>query len=106
MEKPTANPPVSTITMGKAMGSGSGLGRGGAGALRPPSNHPMSGSAMGMGGAPVYRGMSQPSMGLGMNPGMAQGGQMQRPPGGGGYTYTPMMGPGGGYTQQPYGGYR
>lgn len=98
MEKPTVNPSVSPITMGKAMGSGSRMGRGGAASLRPPSNPGMSGAAMGMGmgGAPGYR-----PMGMGINPGTAQ-----RPPDGG-YIFTPMMGPGGRYPQPlPYGGYR
>ncbi|KAH7573389.1 hypothetical protein JRO89_XS03G0137700 [Xanthoceras sorbifolium] len=38
MEKQPAQAPVSTITMGKAMGSGSGMGRAGASVLRPPPN--------------------------------------------------------------------
>ncbi|KAL2485409.1 Clathrin interactor EPSIN 2 [Abeliophyllum distichum] len=48
MEKPTASTATSNVTMGKAMGSGSGIGRAGAGALRPSSN-PMMGSGMGIG---------------------------------------------------------
>ncbi|KAL3506636.1 hypothetical protein ACH5RR_032018 [Cinchona calisaya] len=127
MEKPSAAPAVSNITMGKAMGSGSGIGRTGAGVLRPPAN-PMIGSGMGMGmgggpgpgigmggygsaNQPMGSGMGMnvaPNMGLGMNMGIGQGGQMQRPmgyapgsaiPGG----YNPMMGMGN-YAQQPYGG--
>ncbi|KAJ8755448.1 hypothetical protein K2173_019246 [Erythroxylum novogranatense] len=131
MEKqPPPSSVTSTITMGKAMGSGSGIGRAGASVLRVPSN-PMVGSGMsggmnmgmGMVGAPGsgmgvggYVGMNQQPMGMGMgrgmnmgvNMGMGQGGQMQPPgsamPGG----YNPMMGSaGGGYMpQQPYGGYR
>ncbi|XP_031404659.1 clathrin interactor EPSIN 2-like [Punica granatum] len=126
MEKTSANPPISTVTMGKAMGSGTGMGRAGASAIRPPTN-PMGsnmgmmnmgggmGPGMGMGG---YRGMGQPvgqpmgmGMGMGMNTNMGTGmnaGMMQRPggapsgqamPG----AYNPMMGSGN-YTQQPYGG--
>ncbi|KAL2485408.1 Clathrin interactor EPSIN 2 [Abeliophyllum distichum] len=48
MEKPTASTATSNVTMGKAMGSGSGIGRAGAVALRPSSN-PMMGSGMGIG---------------------------------------------------------
>ncbi|XP_019430829.1 PREDICTED: clathrin interactor EPSIN 2 isoform X1 [Lupinus angustifolius] len=127
MEKPTIQAVTSTITMGKAMGSGSGIGRAGAGAIRPPPN-PVMGSNMGMGngmgmsmgtnngmgmGMGGYGGMN-PSMGMQMgmnNMGMGQGVQMQPPTGG--YhqgsnmpnNYNPAMGPGG-YSQQPYGGYR
>ncbi|XP_004489132.1 clathrin interactor EPSIN 2 [Cicer arietinum] len=133
MEKPTTAPVTSTVNMGKAMGSGSGIGRAGAGALRPQQNTMMGpgmgmGMGMGMGNAPGvgnapggmgmggYGGMN-PSMGMGMGGGMGvgmgmgQGYQMQPPtgmpppgsnmPG----NYNPMMGPGG-YSQQPYGGYR
>ncbi|XP_054805746.1 clathrin interactor EPSIN 3-like isoform X2 [Prosopis cineraria] len=127
MEKPAATTVTSTVTMGKAMGSGSGIGRAGASALRVPAN-PMMGSGVGMGmgmgngpgvgmGMGAYGGMN-PSMGMGMgigmgmgmNMAMGQGVQMQPPtgippgsniPG----NYNSMMGPGG-YTQQPYGGYR
>lgn len=115
MEKPTTAPAVSNITMGKAMGSGSGVGRAGAGVLRPPLNPMMgAGMGMGMGGGPGpgmggYGSVNQPmGGGMGMNMGMGQGGQMQRPmgfapganvPGG----YNPMMGMGS-YGQQPYGG--
>ncbi|XP_038991826.1 clathrin interactor EPSIN 2-like isoform X5 [Hibiscus syriacus] len=125
MEKPAPNAVTSTITMGKAMGSGSGIGRSGASTLRPPANS-MAGSgmgSMGMGGGPSggmgmgggYGGMNQQPMGMGMgmnnmgmNPGMGMNmGMGQRPymqpqagmPGG----YNPMMGSGG-YSQQPYGG--
>ncbi|KAJ0262543.1 ENTH domain-containing protein [Hirschfeldia incana] len=70
LEKPTnAPPPASTINMGKAMGSGTGLGRAGATAMRPPSN-PRAGSGMPM-GAGGYGGMNQNQhMGIGMGPGM------------------------------------
>ncbi|KAK7272859.1 hypothetical protein RIF29_13899 [Crotalaria pallida] len=135
MEKPTTQAVTSTVTMGKAMGSGSGIGRAGAGAIRPPPN-PTMGSNMGMGmgmgnGMSMggYGGGMNPSMGMGMgmgmnnmgmgmnnmgmgmnNMGMGQGVQMQPPAG---YhqgsnmqsNYNPMMGQGG-YSQQPYGGYR
>lgn len=105
MEKPSATPVTSNTSMGKAMGSGSGIGRAGAGALRPQPN-PMMGPRMaapGIGAAPGYGagygGMNQPM------------GQFQMQPSSGGYlppgTYNPMMGGGGGgYGQQPYGGYR
>ncbi|KAE8702960.1 Clathrin interactor EPSIN 2 [Hibiscus syriacus] len=89
MEKPAPNAVTSTVTMGKAMGSGSGIGRSGASSLRTPAN-PMAGSGMsrmgmGMGFGPAggmgmgggYGGMNQQSMGMGMgmnnmgmNPGM------------------------------------
>ncbi|CAI9778233.1 unnamed protein product [Fraxinus pennsylvanica] len=104
MEKPTASTAISNVTMGKAMGSGSGIGR--AGALRPLSN-----PVMGIGGTTV-----QPGMGIGMGGygvsqhpmGMGQGVHMQqtgfppvtRP---GGYNYNPMMGTGN-FNQHPYGG--
>ncbi|XP_019429566.1 PREDICTED: clathrin interactor EPSIN 3-like isoform X2 [Lupinus angustifolius] len=128
MEKPTTQAVTSTVTMGQAMGSGSGIGRAGAGAIRSspnPSSNMGSGMGMGMGmgngmGMGGYGGMN-PSMGMSMgnnmgmgmgmtNMGMGQGVQMQPPTG---YqqranmqsNYNPMMGPGG-YSQQPYGGYR
>ncbi|XP_022735375.1 clathrin interactor EPSIN 3-like isoform X2 [Durio zibethinus] len=129
MEKPAQTAVTSTITMGKAMGSGSGIGRAGASVLRPPAN-PMMGSGMGMGmgmgmgvgpvggmGMGGYGGMNQQPIGMGMgmgmnnmsmNPGMAmnmgmgQGAQMQPQTGMPG-SYNPMMGSGG-YSQQPYGG--
>ncbi|XP_038710880.1 clathrin interactor EPSIN 2-like isoform X2 [Tripterygium wilfordii] len=68
MEKTSATPVISTVTMGKAMGSGSGMGRAGAGVLRPPSN-PMvsSGMGMGMGGGPGV------GMGMGGGPGGVMG---------------------------------
>nr|XP_016460874.1 PREDICTED: clathrin interactor EPSIN 2-like [Nicotiana tabacum]XP_016460875.1 PREDICTED: clathrin interactor EPSIN 2-like [Nicotiana tabacum] len=127
MEKPSTAPVISTINMGKAMGSGSGVGRAGAGALRPPPSHPMVGSGMGMGmgmgaggpaggpGMGAYGGVNQPygmgmnrpmNMGMGMN--MGQGVQMQQPTGfppgasmPGGYNPRMGMGP---YGQHPYGG--
>ncbi|KAG9139085.1 hypothetical protein Leryth_022606 [Lithospermum erythrorhizon] len=125
MEKPAATSVTSTVHMGKAMGSGSGIGRAGAGVFRPTSNPMMgvsSGAGMGMarpgasmGGygavnqQPMGAGMGMnmaPNMGMGMNMGM--GAQMQRPmgfpprsnmPGG----YNPMMGTGN-YGQNQYGG--
>ncbi|KAG5620743.1 hypothetical protein H5410_005961 [Solanum commersonii] len=45
MENPNTTPVISTINMGKAMGSGTGVGRAGAGALQAPSN-PMTGSGI------------------------------------------------------------
>ncbi|KAJ0612370.1 putative ENTH domain-containing protein [Helianthus annuus] len=92
MEKPSAAAVTSTTTMGKAMGSGSGIGRAGAGALRPQPN-PMMGPSM---AGPGYGGMNQPMGQFQMQPPSA--GYM--PPG----AYNPMMGRGGGYGQQPYGG--
>ncbi|CAM8911673.1 unnamed protein product [Rhodiola kirilowii] len=123
MEKPSAATPISTVTMGKAMGSGTGIGRVGAGSIRPPAS-PMLGSGMGV---PNYGGMNQQAMGVNRAPGIGmnigQGSQMQQPTGGvygpqqptmGGVGYgpqRPMMGVGygsqrpmmgGGYgTQQP-----
>ncbi|CAE6076754.1 unnamed protein product [Arabidopsis arenosa] len=101
LEKPTTaqQQVTSTINMGKAMGSGTGLGRAGAGAMRPPTNS-MVGSSMptgmnvgGYGGYPM-----QPQQGMGMAP--------PGPPQGMTGAYNPMMGQGG-YNpqqQQPYGG--
>nr|XP_043628310.1 clathrin interactor EPSIN 2-like [Erigeron canadensis] len=119
MEKPSKTPVTSNVTMGKAMGSGSGMGRAGAGVLRPTPN-PMVGPGMGttMGapnGGPGYGGVNQPmgmynmpqNMGMGMN--MGQGFPMQQQPPAAGFppgSYNTMMGRGGGYGQQPYGGYR
>ncbi|KAL8204670.1 hypothetical protein R6Q57_010293 [Mikania cordata] len=95
MEKPSATAVTSTTTMGKAMGSGSGIGRAGAGSLRPQPN-PMMGSGAAPGYGAGYGGMNQPM------------GQFQMQPPSTGYlppgTYNPMMGRGGGYGQQPYGG--
>ncbi|KAI7728677.1 hypothetical protein M8C21_009675 [Ambrosia artemisiifolia] len=101
MEKPCATAVTSTTSMGKAMGSGSGIGRAGAGALRPQPN-PMMGPSMagpGYGAAAGYAGMNQP-MGQFQMQQPSSAGYM--PPG----SYNPMMGRGGGYGQQPYGGYR
>ncbi|GMI92927.1 hypothetical protein HRI_002961900 [Hibiscus trionum] len=87
LEKPAQTAVTSTITMGKAMGSGSGMGRVGASALRAPANQ-MMGSGTGMGAGLVggrgmgtgmgagYGGINQQPMGMGigvnmgMNPGM------------------------------------
>ncbi|KAI3683438.1 hypothetical protein L1987_83941 [Smallanthus sonchifolius] len=100
MEKPSATAVTSNTTMGKAMGSGSGIGRAGVGALRPQPN-PMMGPSMAGPGAALgygagYAGMNQPMGQFQMQP--PSTGYM--PPG----TYNPMMGRGGGYGQQPYGG--
>ncbi|KAK1351594.1 Clathrin interactor EPSIN 2 [Heracleum sosnowskyi] len=129
MEKPSQKPVVSTINMGKAMGSGSGIGRAGASALRGAPNPmigtgmsmirgPSAGMGIGIGGG---YGVNQPmggmvagmnlSMAGGMNIGMRPGVAMQQqstgfPQGPTMGGYNPMMGPGF-YGQQPYnGGYR
>ncbi|KAJ8428855.1 hypothetical protein Cgig2_022994 [Carnegiea gigantea] len=129
MEKSNAAPSTPNVIMGKAMGSGSGIGRAGAGALRPTAS-PMMGSAMGtaagmaMGGGPGvgvgmvgYGSMSQQPMGMsmsgmgisvgGMGRGMGRGAPMHSPNGLAPWSdtnsYNPMMGRGG-YPQQPYGG--
>ncbi|KAI3743160.1 hypothetical protein L1987_60865 [Smallanthus sonchifolius] len=94
MEKPSATAVTSNTTMGKAMGSGSGIGRAGAGALRPQPKGPSMAAPV-AGAAPSYGGMNQPMGQFQMQAGYP-------PPG----TYNPMMGRGGGYGQQPYGGYR
>ncbi|PKA59252.1 Clathrin interactor EPSIN 3 [Apostasia shenzhenica] len=112
-------PPSSAITMGKAMGAGSGIGRAGANALNPPLNPTigtgfvigsMGGGLMGMGG---YGGnMNQPStgMGVGMNIGQIRPLAAMPPHGLGmpGAAYSPMnMGEGYGHQQQHGGnGYR
>ncbi|CAN7138232.1 unnamed protein product [Brassica rapa subsp. narinosa] len=114
LEKPTNAPaPTSTINMGKAMGSGTGLGRAGANSMRPPPN-PMVASGMPMGGGinvGGYGGMNQnqPMGGMGMGPGMTQNqpmGGMGMGPGMNMNQNQPMgmgMGPGmnmgGGYGQ-------
>uniref|UniRef100_A0A0V0IVN3 Putative clathrin interactor EPSIN 2-like n=1 Tax=Solanum chacoense TaxID=4108 RepID=A0A0V0IVN3_SOLCH len=105
MEKPSITAVTSTVTMGKAMGSGSGIGRAGAGALRPLSN-PMAGVGPPGVRQPMGMGMARPMhMGMNMIMNMEQGVQMQQPTGGstmpGGYN--PMMGTGN-YGQQPFGG--
>ncbi|KAG9128919.1 hypothetical protein Leryth_009664 [Lithospermum erythrorhizon] len=120
MEKPTTTPVTSTLHMGKAMGSGSGMGRAGAVAIRPPPNSMMgTGINTGMMGMDIggprpgvgmggYGGMNQQAMGAGMGMNMNMGGQMQLvmgfPPisnfqGG----YSPMIGAGN-YGQSSYGG--
>ncbi|XP_044499807.1 clathrin interactor EPSIN 2-like [Mangifera indica] len=74
-KKPPQTQVTSNVTMGKAMGSGSGLGRTGASAIRPPSN-PMLGSGMGMGMGPgmgMGMGMGGQSMGMGMGGGQGIG---------------------------------
>lgn len=116
MEKPTNTTVTSTVIMGKAMGSGSGIGRAGAGGLMPQHTQ-MAGPGVGMGistahpGAGVsmggYRGLNQP-MGMGMNMGMGQGMHMQQPTGfppgpntAGGYYPLPGAN---NYGQLPFGG--
>ncbi|XP_072978610.1 clathrin interactor EPSIN 3-like [Typha angustifolia] len=116
---------TSTITMGKAMGAGSGIGRVGASGLAPSSN-PMIGSNMGIrmgmaGGAGMGMGAyggsmnQQTVMGMGMNVGMSMGqGMPMRPPNGmlpggaaaPGVGYNPMMNTGYGSQQMYGGGYR
>lgn len=98
MEKPSMTPMTSNVTMGKAMGSGTGIGRAGASALRPQPNPMMGSSMVGPGATPGY--------GAGYNLQQPMG-QFQMQPPSAGYppgTYNPMMGRGGGYGQQPYGG--
>ncbi|GMI78687.1 EPSIN3 [Hibiscus trionum] len=125
MEKHAPSAVISTVTMGKAMGSGSGIGHAGAGFLRPPTN-PMVGSGMGMAGGPVggmlmgmgggpiggigmgsYGSMNQPPRGMntsmGMDNGMRQGAPNMPPQTGMPGSYNPVMGSGG-YSQQLYGG--
>lgn len=90
MEKRSQKPVVSTINMGKAMGSGSGIGRAGASALRGVPN-PMIGTGMqvGIGGVP--------GTGLGMAGSGGPGMSLIRGPSVG-------MGMGGGYgVNQPMG---
>lgn len=125
LEPKGAAPPVtSTIVMGKAMGSGSGLGRSAAGSIVALPNPMMrAGIGMGMGGGGGSMGMgmgmggyggnmNKPPMGMnmGMNMGMGQGVHIQPPgqgmPGGG---YNPMgMGSydSQNHQQQYRGGYR
>lgn len=109
-------PVVSTITMGKAMGSGSGIGRAGASAVAPPSNPMGAGRGVGAGygggmgmnrpmGMNPQMGMNQQPMGMGMGMGMNQ-----QPMGMGmGMNQQPMgmnqqpMGMGMGMNQQPMG---
>lgn len=98
MEKPSATPVTSNVTMGKAMGSGSGIGRAGVGALRPQPNPMMGPNMAGPAYGAGYGGMNQPMGQFQMQPSAGY-----PPPSG---AYNPMMGRGGGYGQQPYGGYR
>lgn len=79
VEKSSAAPSTPNVTMGKAMGSGSGIGRAGAGTLRPAASPMISSSmgtaaGMGMGGGPGvgmgmvgYGSMSQQPMGMSMS---------------------------------------
>jgi epsin len=115
MEKLSSTPVISNITMGKAMGSGSGMGRAGAGALRsaPRPNH-MMGGTMGGGYAvntPLHQQHMIGNMGMMNNMGnmvqqegfpmhQQQPPPVEFPPRG----YNPMAGAGGGFSQ-PYGGY-
>lgn len=124
-EKKVSATPISTTTMGKAMGSGSGIGRAGANTLIRPPN-PTMGMGM-MGGVGMGMGMmGGGGMGMGMvgNGGMGMGGYggsinqpmgmgmpprppMGTPMGGTGMPgvgYNPMMGMGNYGSQQPYGG--
>lgn len=121
--KVSAAPVTSTITMGKAMGAGSGIGRAGATGVAPALN-PMISSGMGMGrgghmGMGAGMGMGgggHMGMGGGANMGMGMGGYgggMNPPPmgmmggyGGGGMNQPASMGMNmggyGGGTNQPY----
>ncbi|XP_042470183.1 clathrin interactor EPSIN 2-like isoform X2 [Zingiber officinale] len=109
-EKKLSTAPTSITTMGKAMGSGSGIGRTGASALSAPLN---SGIGMGMGGGAMGRGMgmggySRPmGMMMGTNMGMNQGMPSHPAMGAPGVGYNPMMNMGNYGSQQPDGrGYR
>ncbi|CAI0541239.1 unnamed protein product [Linum tenue] len=102
MEKQPATTAVaSTITMGKAMGSGSGVGRAAATGLRPPSNQMMApggGMGMGMGGGPGFGMGGAPGMGMGAGPGPGMGmGGGPRP------GMTMVGGPGSGMGMGGYG---
>ncbi|KAL8122448.1 clathrin interactor EPSIN 2-like isoform X1 [Apium graveolens] len=108
MEKPSQTPVMSTVTMGKAMGSGSGIGRAGASALRGGPNPVASGMNIGMGG------VSGPGMGLGGARGAGLGMGMVSVPGGGigmgggpnaGMGMGMPMGGGYGVNQSMGGGY-
>ncbi|CAL0314599.1 unnamed protein product [Lupinus luteus] len=98
-------------SIGMGMGNGRGMGMG-------MGVNTGNGTGMNMGNGMGGYGVMNPSlgmgnvrgMGMGMNMRMAQGVQMQPPTGyqQGSNTqsnYNPLMGPGG-YSQQPYGGYR
>jgi epsin len=116
LEKPTITQQqvTSTINMGKAMGSGTGLGRAGAGAMRPPTNS-MVGSSMptgmnvgGYGGMNQHQpiGMNQ-NHPMGMNQNLSMGmnqnypmGMNQNYPMGMGMNMN-MGGYGQGYPMQP-----
>ncbi|KAM0024928.1 putative ENTH domain-containing protein [Helianthus debilis subsp. tardiflorus] len=109
--RPASNP-MAGSAMGMGMGAGQGFG-GGYGGLNQPMgmNHMPQNMGMGMNNMPQNMGMGMnnmpQNMGLGMNNG--QGFQMQAPPAAGFMppgNYNRMMGRGGGYGQQPYGGYR
>ncbi|KAK4766113.1 hypothetical protein SAY87_007755 [Trapa incisa] len=97
MEKQPATPVASTITMGKAMGSGSGLGRAGVSSL-PPSPNLMTGN-MGMGSTGMASGQA-PGMAMG---GMGMGGMGMAGSHGMGMGMGGMGGGYGGINQQPVG---
>ncbi|XP_042377812.1 clathrin interactor EPSIN 3-like [Zingiber officinale] len=101
-EKKLTAAPVSTITMGKAMGTGSGIGRAGAGVMSGPPNI-MMGMGM-MGGAGVGIGPMGGGPGMGIGP-MGGGLGMGISPMGGGAGMGMRMGMGGygGNMGQPMG---
>ncbi|XP_074557740.1 clathrin interactor EPSIN 2 [Curcuma longa] len=112
-EKKLSTAPTSITTMGKAMGSGSGIGRTGASALSAPLNPMISsgtGMGMGLGGGAMGRGMGMGGYGrpmgmmMGMNMGMNQGMPPHPATGAPGVGYNPMMNMGNYGSQQPYGG--
>ncbi|XP_020259741.1 clathrin interactor EPSIN 3-like [Asparagus officinalis] len=99
--KTSAPPVTSTIIMGKAMGSGSGIGRSAATGLAPPSNPLMSsgmggmggGGGMGMMGMRGVAGMGMGAGGMGMGAsGMGMGGHGMGMGGYGGNMNQPPMG--------------
>ncbi|XP_074590309.1 clathrin interactor EPSIN 2-like [Curcuma longa] len=96
-EKKTSAAPLSTTTMGKAMGSGSGIGRVGASVLAAPSNT-MIGPGMSF-GMRMAMGNYGPSTGMAMNQGLPPQPAIGAP--GGGYSPVIMGNYG---SQQPYGG--
>lgn len=95
MDKQAAAHVTSSVTMGKAMGSGSGLGRAGSGILRPPQN-PMMGAGTGVGGMGMSMGRGMASMGMAGGAGMGMGM-------GGGPSTGVSLGSYGGMNQQPVG---
>ncbi|KAI3823147.1 hypothetical protein L1987_04579 [Smallanthus sonchifolius] len=108
--RPASNPMVGPGMGMGAPGAGPGFG-GGYGVQPMGMNNMPQNMGMGMNNMPQNMGMRSnnmpQNMGMGMNNG--QGFQMQPPPATGFLppgNYNPMMGNGGGYGQQPYGGYR